>query len=43
MKLNQALILTVTLTLDSSLLGAIGNALYESSGRSSDRPMYAYY
>jgi len=29
--------------LDCSLLGAIGNALYESSGRSLHRPTYAYY
>jgi len=29
--------------LDCRLLGAIGNALYESSGRSLHRPTYAYY
>jgi len=29
--------------LDCSLLGAIGNAFYESSGRSLHRPTYAYY
>jgi len=29
--------------LDCSLLGAIGNALYESTGRSLHRPTYAYY
>jgi len=32
-----------TVRLDCSLLGAIGNALYESSGRSLHRPTYACY
>jgi len=44
--LTLAPMMEVALTmvrLDCSLLGAMGNALYKSSGRSLHRPTYAYY